>query len=120
MNTFLKLPADFCADVERAHTLPAAYYTQPQVFEQEKEAIFAKSWICIGHRSEVAESNAYITREIDGVAAGDVLFVAHQVQAECGAVVEELAVHVECVAADRKSTRLNSSHVRKSRMPSSA
>nr|WP_186354455.1 ring-hydroxylating oxygenase subunit alpha [Pseudomonas lactis] len=62
----MKLPADFCANVEHAHTLPASYYTQPAVFEYEKETIFAKSWICIAHRSEVAENNAYITRDVVG------------------------------------------------------
>ena len=36
---------------------------------------------------------------IHRVAAGHVLFMAHQVQAECRAVVQELAVHVEHVAA---------------------
>ena len=66
MTTIAKLPAGFCDNHEQAHTIPAAYYTQPQVFEQEKDAIFAKHWICIAHRSEVAESNAYITREVVG------------------------------------------------------
>lgn len=66
MTNILKLPADFCANIEHAHTIPASYYTQAQVFEYEKEAIFAKSWICIAHRSEVADSNAYITRDIVG------------------------------------------------------
>ncbi|MQT72501.1 Rieske 2Fe-2S domain-containing protein, partial [Pseudomonas sp. FSL R10-0071] len=32
----------------------------------EKEKIFANTWICVGHRSEVANSNDYITREVIG------------------------------------------------------
>ncbi len=66
MSEIAKLPADFCADPERAYTLPAAYYTDPQVFEYEKEAIFANSWLCLAHRSELAQNNAYITREVIG------------------------------------------------------
>ena len=66
MNDFKRLPADFCANPEEAFTLPANFYTQAAVFEHEKEAIFAKSWICVGHRSEVAEKNAYITRQVIG------------------------------------------------------
>jgi Phenylpropionate dioxygenase and related ring-hydroxylating dioxygenases, large terminal subunit len=66
MTKFQRLPADFCSDHEKAFTIPATYYTSKEVFEHEKEQIFAKSWICVGHRSEVAENNAYITREVIG------------------------------------------------------
>ncbi|CAG2159951.1 aromatic ring-hydroxylating oxygenase subunit alpha [Cupriavidus numazuensis] len=65
-NAAVKLPADFCADDENAWTLPASYYTKEAVFEYEKEKIFANSWICVAHRSELAESNDYVTREIIG------------------------------------------------------
>ncbi|UTW05834.1 aromatic ring-hydroxylating oxygenase subunit alpha [Pseudomonas benzenivorans] len=65
-DSFEKLPVDFCSNPEEAHTIPAYYYTSPAVFEDEKERIFAKSWICVGHGSEVREANAYITREIIG------------------------------------------------------
>lgn len=66
MNSIQRLPADFCADPEVAHTLPASYYTHQAVFEYEKEAILARSWVCVGHRSELAENNAYVTRELIG------------------------------------------------------
>ena len=62
----LKLPADFCADDENAWTLPAAYYTRQSVFDFEKEQVFARQWLCVAHRSELAESNDYVTREIIG------------------------------------------------------
>jgi len=62
----LDLPADFCADHEHAHTLPARYYTADEVFAYEKEQIFAKAWLCLCHASELAESNAYVTRKIVG------------------------------------------------------
>ncbi|WP_160287590.1 aromatic ring-hydroxylating oxygenase subunit alpha [Pseudomonas knackmussii] len=66
MNDFQRLPADFCGNPEEAYTIPAQFYTSAAVFEHEKEAIFARSWICVAHRSEVAENNAYITREVIG------------------------------------------------------
>lgn len=66
MNDFKRLPADFCANADEAFTIPANFYTKAAVFEHEKEAIFARSWICVGHRSEVADNNAYITREVIG------------------------------------------------------
>jgi phenylpropionate dioxygenase-like ring-hydroxylating dioxygenase large terminal subunit len=65
-GTFEKLPVDFCANPEEAYTIPATYYTSPSVFAYEKDNIFAKSWVCVAHGSEVREANAYITREIIG------------------------------------------------------
>lgn len=62
----LKLPADFCADDENAWTLPAAYYTRQSVFDFEKEQVFARQWLCVAHRSELAEPNDYVTRDIIG------------------------------------------------------
>ncbi len=47
-------------------TIPARFYTDSQAFEHEKERIFANSWICVAHGSEVARPNDYITREIIG------------------------------------------------------
>jgi phenylpropionate dioxygenase-like ring-hydroxylating dioxygenase large terminal subunit len=66
MSEIIQLAPDFCADPERAYTLPASYYTDQRVFEREKEQIFANHWVCVAHRSEVAENNAYITRELIG------------------------------------------------------
>lgn len=45
---------------------PKVFYTSSQVFEHEKEAIFAKSWICVAHGSELAQPNDYITRKVIG------------------------------------------------------
>ena len=59
-----KLPEDFCADPANAWTFPKAFYTSAQVYEHEKEQIFAKSWICVAHGSELANSNDYITRKV--------------------------------------------------------
>ncbi|CTP99219.1 hypothetical protein BN1007_100047 [Klebsiella variicola] len=60
------LPINFCANPQDAWTIPARFYTDSQAFEHEKEHIFANSWICVAHGSEVARPNDYITREIIG------------------------------------------------------
>ncbi|HGW1353339.1 TPA: carnitine monooxygenase, oxygenase subunit YeaW [Klebsiella pneumoniae] len=60
------LPINFCANPQDAWTIPARFYTNSQAFEHEKERIFANSWICVAHGSEVARPNDYITREIIG------------------------------------------------------
>lgn len=61
-----KLSEDFCQDADNAWTLPKVFYTSKQVFEREKEEIFAKSWIAVGHCSEVAKANEYFTRKVIG------------------------------------------------------
>ncbi|MFP6562749.1 SRPBCC family protein [Paraburkholderia sp. B3] len=61
-----KLPADFCSNPNLAWTIPASYYTAESVYKVEEKKIFENAWICVGHRSELAEANAYITREIIG------------------------------------------------------
>ncbi|WP_018153118.1 aromatic ring-hydroxylating oxygenase subunit alpha [Leeia oryzae] len=60
------LDDNFCADIDNAHTLPARYYTAEEVFAHEKEHIFARSWLCLGHGSEVAQPNDYFTRKVIG------------------------------------------------------
>jgi carnitine monooxygenase subunit len=61
-----KLPADFCSNPNLAWTIPASYYTDQSVYKVEEKKIFEDAWICVAHRSELAEANAYITREIIG------------------------------------------------------
>lgn len=60
------LPKNFCANPYNAWTIPARFYTNPDIFAKEKEKIFAHSWICVAHASELAKPNDYITREIIG------------------------------------------------------
>lgn len=60
------LPEDFCQDADNAWTIPKAFYTSKKVFEKEAAEIYAKSWICVGHCSEVATPNQYFTRKIIG------------------------------------------------------
>ncbi|WP_447594460.1 aromatic ring-hydroxylating oxygenase subunit alpha [Aquipseudomonas campi] len=66
MSAYSKLHPDFCNDPDNAWTIPAEYYTSDAVYQFEKEKVFANSWICVGHRSELAEANDYITREVIG------------------------------------------------------
>jgi len=51
---------------ELGYSLPAHYYTSQDIFEQEKKTIFARNWICVMHRSQVAENNQYATASVAG------------------------------------------------------
>ncbi len=52
------------ADPGKSYTLPARHYTSPDIFRQEAEAIFFRSWQYVGHVEDLAEPGAYITAMI--------------------------------------------------------
>ena len=45
-----------------AHAIPLAkrFYTEPDIFEREKQEIFYRSWQCVCHVSEVAKPGDYV------------------------------------------------------------
>ena len=59
-------------------------------------------------------------RALIEVMMGEVLEAVAGAKSLAGILVVTLAPEAAAVASDRKSTRLNSSHLRRSRMPSSA
>ena len=56
----------FSVDINNAWTLPAPYYSSPEVFEAEKQAIFFKSWRFVGHISEFVKTGDYLSENICG------------------------------------------------------
>ena len=44
--------------------LAASFYTDPSVFERDRDAIFYKTWQCVCHVSEVADPGSYITHDL--------------------------------------------------------
>lgn len=61
----------FSPEPERSFTLPASYYVEPEVLGKERASIFAKSWIWVGHASEVSKPGQYLTADV----AGERIFV---------------------------------------------
>jgi glycine betaine catabolism A len=49
-----------------ARTLPARYYTDPQLFREELERFYCESWVCAGREEQVANPGDYFLREIVG------------------------------------------------------
>ncbi|MBN35525.1 MAG: hypothetical protein CMM46_12295 [Rhodospirillaceae bacterium] len=58
------LPGGLHEDPARSYTMPSRYYTDPSVLEDEMDKIFARSWIFVGHESQVAEAGSYKSVEI--------------------------------------------------------
>jgi len=54
----------FTMDAKKSYTLPARFYTDPDIYEAEKSAIFFKTWHYAGHASQVAEPGQYLTTRI--------------------------------------------------------
>ena len=47
-------------------TLPAKNYFDPAIFDEERQAIFSREWIYVGHAHELENPNDYITVELAG------------------------------------------------------
>jgi choline monooxygenase len=54
-------PFVFEPRLERAATLPARCYTDPQLLEAENERIFARTWQLVGHTGQLQEHGSYFT-----------------------------------------------------------
>jgi Rieske 2Fe-2S family protein len=61
MRTFVKAAAP-----PAAKTLDARWYLSGEVFERERERIFARSWICAGRSAQIAEPGQFFLSEICG------------------------------------------------------
>lgn len=55
--------------------IPAAPYYDPAYFELEREAVFRKTWLQIGHLSEIAEPGCFIVRSVEMLNAS--LLITH-------------------------------------------
>jgi choline monooxygenase len=51
-------------DPARSYTLPARYYTSPDIYKREAEAVFFRTWQYAGHVEELREAGGYITVRI--------------------------------------------------------
>jgi len=48
-------------DVKAAITMPREAYTSEQFFELEKEAVFMKEWLAVGHQSQIPNAGDYFS-----------------------------------------------------------
>ena len=51
---------------EEAHTLPPGFFTSRSFFALERENLFRREWICLGHESDIPAPGAYFTSELAG------------------------------------------------------
>ncbi|WP_052261797.1 aromatic ring-hydroxylating oxygenase subunit alpha [Leisingera sp. ANG-M1] len=53
-------------DRSQARTMPPGFYTSGDFHELEKEHIFRREWVCVGHTGEVQEPGDFFTTEVAG------------------------------------------------------
>jgi Rieske 2Fe-2S family protein len=49
-----------------ATTLPARYYTDPDLFRDELERFYCQTWICAGRADQITTPGDYFLREVAG------------------------------------------------------
>ncbi|HEY6985650.1 MAG TPA: Rieske (2Fe-2S) protein, partial [Rhodanobacteraceae bacterium] len=47
------------------HTLPRDYFVSPEIFRTERERIFYRSWLLVGHVSQLDKPGSYFLFELD-------------------------------------------------------
>jgi Rieske 2Fe-2S family protein len=60
-GAFMTLPSS-----STPKTLPARYYTDPEVFRREMGTFFSRMWVCVGREEQVGKAGDYFLRDVDG------------------------------------------------------
>ena len=59
-NTTGLLPGGLHPEPGKSWTMASRYYTDPGIFAEEQEKIFARSWVFVGHESKLANPGDYM------------------------------------------------------------
>ena len=57
---------DDAAPLERASTIPAAWYTDPRIEALERTSVWSRSWQQVARAAQLAEPGAFVTAEVAG------------------------------------------------------
>jgi phenylpropionate dioxygenase-like ring-hydroxylating dioxygenase large terminal subunit len=64
-----RAPESLARELEEGWTLPAAWYSDPGVYERERDRIFARSWQYAAPAAKVAEPGSYYATQVGHVPA---------------------------------------------------
>ena len=88
-------------DVTEAESLPPACYVDPEFYAFEKEAVFAREWLCVGREAWVTEPGDYFTTQV----AGEPIVVARTRKGELKAMSSVCQHRGMLVAEGQGNTR---------------
>ena len=57
---------DDTAPIERAWTIPAAWYVDPRIAELERRTVWSRTWQAVGRAAQVAAPGEFVTAEVAG------------------------------------------------------
>ncbi len=69
MASTFQIDSTIAQALEAGHTLPARWYADEAVFEEEKRRIFNRSWQYVGHTGLVAKPGDFITTRLGSIPA---------------------------------------------------
>jgi len=49
-----------------AKTLPQRYFVSSEIFAEEREKIFSRQWVLVGHQSQIAKAGDYLVQDVAG------------------------------------------------------
>jgi phenylpropionate dioxygenase-like ring-hydroxylating dioxygenase large terminal subunit len=90
------------SNANQSSTLPRTLFTDPDVFEHEKEAIFRRQWLAIARSAELAEPGDYLTYEL----LGDPIIVVRDADGTLNAF-SSVCLHRACPIADGQGNASN-------------
>ena len=88
------------APFEQAHPIPSAVNHSSEFFNHEREAVFNRSWVCVGRADEIAAVGDYLTHEIAGVR----VLVVRQKDETVQTFVNACAHRFACLVSDKKGS----------------
>jgi len=68
----------FSETAQHSYTLPSRYYLDQSIYELEMQKIFLRSWLYVGHVSDLPKTGSYLTETI----AGQPIVVVHDQDGE--------------------------------------
>ena len=69
-------------DIAEARSMPPAAYTSPAFYTFEKEALFGRTWLCVGHQNQIANNGDYFGITV----ADEPLLIVRRANGEIGAM----------------------------------
>jgi len=85
------------APLAQAHTIPAAWYTDPRVFELERHTVFTRSWQVAGRLEELRGHGDYVASELS---SGEPILVARAEDGTLRGFFNVCRHHAAAVVAD--------------------